>query len=143
GRWRAAPVGLAALGLLVVALGLLLRPAPPPNVTPTAALDAALAAGAQGRVFNAHDYGGYLIWRGIPTFIDGRNDQLFHRGFATELYAAERGPDDAAFQALLDRHEIAWALVPSGSAAAQKLSRAAGWRRVHADAVATVFLRMP
>lgn len=141
GRWRAAPAGVALLGALALALALLLRPSPLPNVTPAAALDAALAAGARGPVFNAHDYGGYLIWRGIPTFIDGRNDQLFHRGFATALYGAERGADDAAFLALLDRHGITWALVPVGSAAAEKLARAAGWRRVHADDVAAAFLR--
>jgi len=141
GRFRAAPAGVALFALVALALAVVPRPAPPPSVTPMAALDAALAAGARGPVFNAHDYGGYLIWRGIPTFIDGRNDQLFHRGFATALYGAERGPDDAAFLALLDRHGVAWALVPAGSAAAEKLSRAAGWRRVHADPVAAAFLR--
>src|SRR5205085_4800110 len=24
------------------------------------------------RIFNTYEYGGYLIWRGLPVFIDGR-----------------------------------------------------------------------
>jgi hypothetical protein len=30
-----------------------------------------------GLVDNPFDFGGYLIFRGIKTFIDGRTDQLF------------------------------------------------------------------
>src|ERR1019366_3869605 len=40
---------------------------------------AALKAANVGRVFNDYNFGGYLIYSGIPTFIDGR----------TELYGAD------------------------------------------------------
>jgi len=136
-------ITLAALLLLAggaACLTVLNRVSPIAEITPAAALRAARDAGASGPVFNAHDFGGFLIWSGVPTFIDGRNDQLFIGGFAPTLYAAEANEDDAPFLALLDRYGITWALIRTGSAAAVKLDRA-GWRRVHADAVAVVYLR--
>ena len=132
----AVPLLLGAAGAIIF----LTRPSPDQSITPAAALEAAQAAGANGPVLNAHNFGGFLIWSGVPTFIDGRNDQLFIRGFATALYAAEAESEDGAFRALLDRYGVTWALLRPGSEAAAKLDRA-GWRRVHADSVAVAYLR--
>jgi hypothetical protein len=128
------------LASAALAIATMIRLSPDRSITPAEALAAAQAAGATGPVLNAHNFGGFLIWSGVPTFIDGRNDQLFIGGFATALYAAEADSDDAPFRALLDRHGITWALLLPGSEAAAKLDRA-GWRRVHEDAVAVVYLR--
>jgi hypothetical protein len=136
GAWA---TGCAAAAVLCIAL--LVRPEPAASVTPRAALDAALEAGATGPVLNDHDFGGYLIWRGVPTFIDGRNDQLFIGGFAAAWYGAQAAEDDAAFLELLRRHGVTWALLRPDGGAARKLDRLPGWRRVHADATAVVFLR--
>jgi hypothetical protein len=42
------------------------------HVTPSSALAAATRLGLEGPVFNSEVFGGYLTFRGIPTFIDGR-----------------------------------------------------------------------
>lgn len=132
---------LGAVLALAVLLPVLLRPAPPPGIAPAAALEAAQREGAAGPGFHAFEFGGFLIWRGVPTFIDGRTDQLFLGDFVPALLAAEQDASDAPFLALLDRHRAGWALVLTESAAARKLDRAPGWRRVHRDEVASAYLR--
>jgi len=61
------------IGLLGTAY-MILRPldAPPEFRAPAAALNYAIKAKVTGPVFNDYDFGGYLIFRGVPTFIDGR-----------------------------------------------------------------------
>src|SRR6202030_771976 len=66
-------VNLTAVGVMIVATGLALvrdmRPAL--HNTPAAAVANAGLADA-GPVLNDYSFGGYLIFAGIPTFIDGR-----------------------------------------------------------------------
>ena len=68
-------INLAVLGAMIVATGLVLirdvRPAP--RNTPAAAVASAGLAKA-GPVLNDYSFGGYLIFAGIPTFIDGRGE---------------------------------------------------------------------
>jgi len=40
---------------------------------PVEALDFISTQGYE-KVFNDHGWGGYLIWKGVPVYIDGRND---------------------------------------------------------------------
>lgn len=132
---------LAAIG--AVALGLMLSrsPEPDPVMTPVAALEAARRAGVSGPVFNDYDFGGFLIRQGVPTFIDGRTDQLFLGGFISSLYRVVRTEADGPFLDLLARYGVTWALVKPDSPEAQHLERALGWRRVYRDRVAALYLR--
>ncbi|WP_375459341.1 hypothetical protein [uncultured Enterovirga sp.] len=136
-RWTA----LAILGLAAVGLAATTRPEPAAAVTPSAALAAAQRAGVAGPLYNDYDFGGFLIARGVPTFIDGRTDQLFLQGFISGVYRAVRAEDRTAFVALLDRYRVTWALVRPTSAEARHLDGAAGWRRIHDDPVAAVYVR--
>lgn len=135
--------GLALAGLVAVPIGFAVaaRPQPNPEMTPAAALTAARAAGLAGPVYNDHDFGGYLIAQGVPTFVDGRTDQLFLGGFLDGLREALMRPDHRAFAALLDERRVAWALVRTGSSGAAHLDALPGWSRVHADPVASVYRR--
>ena len=108
-------------------------------VTPAAALAAAQAAGLTGPVLNSEAFGGYLVFRGVPDFIDGRIEMYGNNFLARDL-AAERG-DRAALARLLARYRIAWALVQLHSAEAAALRGLAGWRRVYADNIAVVYRR--
>jgi hypothetical protein len=73
------PAAPPAVGL-ILALGLaagcplLVRPLERTDdpVTPSSALAAAARLGLDDPVFNSEGFGGYLTFRGIPTFIDGR-----------------------------------------------------------------------
>lgn len=130
------------VALVVVAFGLRQHPVPEPRNTPQAALRAAEAASlTAGRVYNSYDFGGFLIAHGIKTFIDGRSDQIFLGGFTRAAHEAANAAEDRPLLALLDRYDVTWALVQTGSPEAHHLARAPGWRAIHADPVASVFAR--
>ncbi len=57
-------------------------------VTPGAALAAATRLGLSGPVFNSEGFGGFLIFRGVPTFIDGRIE-MYGNDFLAKDYEAE------------------------------------------------------
>jgi hypothetical protein len=109
-----------------------------PNTTPEAALRAARSLGlADLKVYNSYNFGGYLIHQRVPTFIDGRTDQLFLRGFF-DTYMRTRTPEHVAeLGKLLDRHGIGWAIVFTGSNEAENL-KTLGWVSRHDDPVATI-----
>lgn len=111
-----------------------------PDTTPTEALDAARKLGLMERnVYNTYNFGGFLINQGVPTFIDGRTDQLFLDGFF-DAYVRTRDPGAGAeLSAYLERHKVGWAIVRTGSPEALSLS-ALGWISRHADAVATILV---
>ncbi|WP_052341220.1 hypothetical protein [Salinarimonas rosea] len=138
---------LAVGGVLAAALfAALLLPrtpmAPHPRVTPVAALDAARAAGVAGTpVLNDYLLGGFLIGEGVPTFIDGRSDQLFLGGFMHESMRVLEAPDSAALTAMADRYAVGWALTATDTLLDRRLADAAGWREIHRDGDAAVFVR--
>lgn len=137
--WRIA--GLAAVILLTA-----LRIAHPlqrvdDRASPITALDHVPQALARQPVFNNYSFGGYLIFRGIAPFIDGRTD-LYGDRFMSAFLRAER-PDLSEFQKLVDQYKIRWAILRSKSALAGVLPLLPGWRRLYGDRIATVFVREP
>jgi hypothetical protein len=111
-------------------------------ITPVAAVDHIEANGGKGKVYNAYSFGGYLIFRGIPTFVDGRTDQLFTGGFLTKLYRSLDGTGREFLQ-LLDEHQVSLALVRPNSAEAERLAESSRWRLVYSDDVAILYERVP
>ena len=113
----------------------------PPAIAPVAAVDYLGARAKEGKIYNDYLFGGYLIFRGIPTFIDGRSDQLFAGGFLGDLY---RTLDGSArdFRALLDRHEIRFALVRAEDTRRPRLDEGEGWRQLYADDAAILYERV-
>ena len=82
-------------------------------------------------VLNAYDYGGYLIFRGVKVFIDGRTD-MYRAAFPRNNGRLGLG-DQAAIRAPLARYKIAWTILPAHSRAAEVMDRLKGWRRAHGD----------
>ncbi|KQT20093.1 hypothetical protein ASG40_02180 [Methylobacterium sp. Leaf399] len=138
GRAWSAVIALAAVVLVLAATA---APQPAPTMTPVAALEAARAKGLTGPVYNDYDFGGFLIGAGVPTFIDGRADQIFLGGFMNDLHRAVDAADHAPFDALLRRHGVTWALVRAQGAEAGHLSALDGWTLLHRDPVAAVYMR--
>ena len=155
GRWIGAqttypsraglPAAAGAVGLLALSAFLwasLARPEPPATVAPAAALAAARQAGAAASpVFNAFDFGGFLIASGVPVFIDGRAD-FYGREFLSRYLAAATLAEPGALEALLDRYAIGWTLLQPGTPAAALLDRLPGWQRLYADGTAVVHRRL-
>ncbi|MBV8131183.1 MAG: hypothetical protein JO282_01540 [Alphaproteobacteria bacterium] len=127
---------------LAVSLPSLLRPIEriDDSVTPSGALAAAARLGLDGPVFNSEGFGGYLAFRGVPTFIDGRAE-LYGNAFLDGYLAAERG-DEPALTALLARYGITWTLLAPQQGAVSRLDSLPGWRRVYADAEAVIHMRV-
>ena len=97
--------------------------------------------GVRGELFNAYDWGGYLIHAlpGEPVFVDGRSD-LYGARFLANPYAvlANGGP---AWQQRLDRFGIETVLVRRTSGLAFVLAQSPSWRWAYSDDLAVVFER--
>jgi len=150
-RWflsLAAPARPMALAVCTVATALFaaasmhLRPPEPASmITPKAAIDAAVAAGAKGTVLNEYSFGGFLIYEGIPVFIDGRAD-MYGDAFVEKLLGALRLKERKQFLEFLNEHRFGWSLLAPGTPAIAVLDDLPGWRRVYADDTAVVHVHV-
>jgi hypothetical protein len=109
-------------------------------VTPAAALQASQRLGLEGPVFNSEGFGGYLIFRGVPTFIDGRIE-MYGDAFLQRDYQAENG-NETVLAELLSRHHIAWTLLRPEAGAVLVMDHLPGWQRVYSDAYAVIHRRL-
>jgi hypothetical protein len=138
-------VGLTAL-LLAVASWTAVRSdtlRPPAKMAPQAALNALQASGMAGRGLNGYEFGGYLIFSGIPTFIDGRADLFGDRFLRTYVNSLTLNGEGGGLTELIEQHDIQWTLLPPGLPAVQFLDHLPGWRRLYSDPVAVVHIRTP
>ena len=112
---------------------------PSEKIAPASALEFAHTNGLTGRVFNFYDFGGYLIFEGIPTFIDGRADPYTDQ-FIGNTFAAVDG-SDKKLNDLLDQYGVEWTLLPPYTTATVMLDHLPNWRRVYGDAYAVIHRR--
>jgi hypothetical protein len=148
GRRLALPASAAGVALTIVVLvGVswnasrsdVLRPSA--HFAPHAALNALQANGIPGAGLNGYDFGGYLIFSGIPTFIDGRADLFGDRFLRRYVNALTLNGADDRLTELIKQHDIQWTLLPSGLPAVNLLDELPGWQRLHSDPVAVVHIR--
>jgi len=134
-------IALATSAVIALATGLaLMRPVEPdPHNAPRAAIAAADLREA-GPVLNDFRFGGYLIFAGIPTFIDGRSE-LYGGRFIERDYRALSLADLPDFLKLLDQYKIGTTLLAPDTPAVELLDRLPNWQRVYADGVAVVHKR--
>jgi hypothetical protein len=135
-KWLAPLFAFGLLGALLAAP----VPTPSPLTSPDKALAAARAAGVSGPVYNSYGFGGFLIYNRVPTYIDGRTDQLFIDGFMSQTQSTAAGADPVPFVSRLDKAKVAWALLDVGANEASLLQKA-GWRLVYRDDVAVVLAK--
>ena len=137
---KAATVALGAACLAtVLILSFAPKPLPWQRVSPSAALEAARNNHVSGPVFNDYPLGGFLIFNGIKTFMDGRTE-LYLNGFLKKTWDAETSKSDAPFLSLLDEYHVTWALFEN-SPGAGKLRRSKKWREIFKDDDFSVFVR--
>lgn len=146
-RKMAQPAGQGAilisfLTLLATTLVLAhVRPIEPPEaMAPVMALKAVKEAGIKGPVLNNYSSGGYLIYVGIPPFIDGRNDVYGDAFFKQYVEALELKSSDS-LPKLLAQYKITWTLLTPESAAVSMLDTLPQWRRLYADNNSVVHVR--
>lgn len=115
------------------------RYAPTSHLAPALA---ALKANRASRVLNDYDFGGYLIWAGIPVAIDGRTE-LYGERFMVELDNAMTLKSPDALFNLLASQRIGATLLRRQTPAAQLLDHVDGWRKVFADGDVVAHVRDP
>ncbi|WP_027553226.1 hypothetical protein [Bradyrhizobium sp. Cp5.3] len=107
--------------------------------TPVAAVDQLEQRKAQ-RIFNAYQFGGYLISRDIPVFVDGRAE-LYGEKFVMDFFKAVEVKKLDNLTRLLDEYKIDATLMVADAPAAQVLDHIKGWKRLYADKIAVVHVR--
>ncbi len=137
-----APAAAVMSAVTVAMIGLqawILPTAPPQMVAVTGAIDYVKSHGITGNVLNHYNFGGPLVFNDIPTFVDGRTDQLFIGSFGKEM---QDGREDAAiFAQTLAKYDIRWTILPPDDPRLKLLQAMPGWKQVFADKFAVVYQR--
>lgn len=140
---RKLPVIAAAIlgfGLFVAVITDLPEKNKNPN-KPISSVAFAKENGLTGKVYNDYDLGGYLIFSGIPTFIDGRAE-LYGRDFFNSYYSAAWQLKGGDLFKLLDEHNIDWTLLRSDSGGAVALDQSPDWQCVHVEGINMLHVRI-
>lgn len=133
---------LAFLGLVVLAASVpyARQLAPTPDRGPLKAISVIRALGVEGPVFNTPEYGGQLIFAGIPPFIDGRLE-LYGESFVRQFIAASNLSDSQTLPGLLERYHIQWTLFEPARPINAWLDLSGRWKRVYEDSSVVVQIR--
>jgi hypothetical protein len=133
--------GIIAIIILVTGiLGDSVKPPRSRQISPEGSVDYIFAHNLHGNIYNGYDFGGYLIFRGLPTFIDGRTDQLFGDGFATENRTiVSKRPRE--FIGYLNKYRISIGLVAPNSMESQEFRASSDWIGVYSDDISELFVR--
>jgi len=109
------------------------------SIAPNGAVNYARLANL-GKVFNSYDFGGYLIFAGVPTYVDGRAD-LYGDEFLKEYFETVNLRDPQASLRLLDDQKIDYAILRPSEPLAKALVGFSTWRPDYSDQSAIVFVR--
>jgi len=132
--------GVAVLGLAIAGSAISLKQyTPAPDITPVAAIDVLKARGA-ARILNDYDFGGYMIARGVPPYIDGRTE-LYGEAFTVQHDNATMLKRPEQLFRILDEQRIDATLLHRVSPAALLLDRLNGWRKIFSDDNVVVHVR--
>jgi hypothetical protein len=112
----------------------------PPEVQSPAAAVEALQARHPKRVLNDLPFGGYMIWRKMPVFIDGRAE-LYGEAFEMAYYRALQLKDVNQFLDILKTWDIDAVLLTPSTPAVGLLDNISGWQRVYSDRNAVLHVR--
>ncbi|MHC2331474.1 hypothetical protein [Bradyrhizobium sp. USDA 4454] len=112
---------------------------PPPIHSPAAAVDALKAHNAR-RVLHDLQFGGYLISRQVPVFVDGRAE-LYGEKFEIDYYRALQLKDVGGLLDLLEAYDIDAVMLDPATPASKFLDHIDGWRRLYADDRVVIHVR--
>lgn len=111
-----------------------------PITAPEAALDFAQQIGLQGKVLNYYNMGGYLIYKKVPVFIDGRAD-LYGSSKLDEYFSILKVENESNIIKVLRDHEISWTIFPPSEKMVLFLNGRSDWKKVYEDQYAVIHVR--
>ena len=92
-------------------------------------------------VFNEYTFGGPLILAGIKPYIDGRAE-IYGDAFVAD-YANIIDGDMAAYDRAVERYGIRWAMLPrTSNALIRELETSGQWRRIYADRIGVIEVKL-
>ena len=115
--------------------------APLLSITPKEAVNAAIELPIKGRVLNFYNFGGYLIYRNIPVFIDGRAD-LYGDQYMGRYFEITQAESFEKLESLLNQSEITWTIFPPNEPIVKVLDQSRLWRRSYADDNAVIHTKV-
>lgn len=142
-KWPSAVPAVCMGVAMLVAISTWWRPeaVPAKFAAPEAAVDFVRRANITGNVFNDYAFGGFLIFSGIPTFVDGRAFP-FGASFLRKYFDTVAIADsNSAFQ-ILDDYNISWIILSPARPLAKAITHSAQWDKVYSDDYAVVFTRV-
>ena len=108
--------------------------------TPQTALAHVPAALQAQPVLNTYSFGGYLVFRGIKPFIDGRADMYGDDFFSRDIRLM-RG-DQAEFDKAVKQYGLAWTILQPREPLSKLMDAKPGWRRIYSDQWSVVHARV-
>lgn len=108
--------------------------------SPRAALNALLARAPHGRIFDDAGFGGYLIFRGVPVFVDPRMT-VYGDSFLRRYFSALELDPNGNINALLRKYRISEILLAPEWPVVSVLDRSPDWKRIYKDKLAYAYIR--
>lgn len=134
--WIAGPIACIAA---MVALNL--RHVQPPGIiAPRAALNAVISRVPVPRIFNDVNFGDYLIFRGVPVFVDARAD-VYGQKFLKQTFDSMSLAPGGDLQELLRKYKINAILLGRWMAATHLIAVLPEWKRVYEGPWAVAYVR--
>ena len=90
------------------------------------------------RGYNSYNWGGYLIWRDVPVFVDGRAD-VYGDTFLFEY--REAFDASGGWERPLNNFNIDYVIMERGSSLNTLLALHPDWESIYLDEIAQIYLR--
>jgi hypothetical protein len=112
-------------------------------ITPERAVNFLLSQDISGHGLNHLNYGAYLIYRGIPVFMDARVDLYGEKGMLRYLNIVntEKSSDLYHLSRELDQWHIQWTIFPKQSQVNLFLEKNPDWQKLYEDEQSIVFAK--
>lgn len=139
-RARAVWVAFAVVGVALVVVRLAVPVVRHDGLTsPVTALAHVPQSLAQRPLLNSYGFGGYLIYKGVKPFIDGRSDMYGDDHFKRYLKIAAADP--ASLDSALAQYQVDWTLFTPDEPVVRLMDARPGWRRLYSDRYAVLHVR--
>lgn len=141
-RSRLRPIlAVALVGLIVITAVRFVHPLVRKDGyhAPISALEAVPTDLRAKPVLNSYGLGGYLIFKGVKVYIDGRAD-MYGDAFTARYMRIARG-NTAELDKAIAQYDIQWMFLDYNAILAGVMDKKPGWRKLYGDKQAVVYVR--